>query len=98
MKPVEYRNFTALETSTMFEKSHVLCKKATLITIQRKIEKFDTVEQYTQEGQNTKRRLKLISNSAFFDTLLTKISMGCPDSVLPEPLLKHTQINCLLSN
>ena len=91
IKPVEYRNFTALETSTMFEKTHVLCKKATLITIQRKIEKFYTVEQYTQEDQNTKRRFKLISNSAFFDTLLTKIIlMGCPDSVLPEPLLKPT--------
>ena len=24
--------------------------------------------------------------------------MGCPDSVLPEPLLRHTQVNCLLSN
>ena len=24
--------------------------------------------------------------------------MGCPDSVLPEPLLRHTQVNCLLSD
>ena len=24
--------------------------------------------------------------------------MGCPNSVLPEPLLPHTQMNCLLSN
>ena len=24
--------------------------------------------------------------------------MGCPDSVLPEPLLRHTQVNCLSSN
>ena len=24
--------------------------------------------------------------------------MGSPDSVLPEPLLRHTQVNCLLSN
>ena len=23
--------------------------------------------------------------------------MGCPDSVLPEPLIRHTQKNCLLS-
>ena len=23
--------------------------------------------------------------------------MGCPDSVLPEPLLRYTQVNCLLS-
>ena len=24
--------------------------------------------------------------------------MGCPDSVLPETFLRHTQVNCLLSN
>ena len=24
--------------------------------------------------------------------------MGCPDSVIPEPLLRHAQVNCLLSN
>ena len=24
--------------------------------------------------------------------------MGCPDSVLSEPLLRHTQMNCILSN
>ena len=24
--------------------------------------------------------------------------MGCPDSVLPEPLLRHTQVNYLLSD
>ena len=24
--------------------------------------------------------------------------MGCPDYVLPEPLLRHTRVNCLLSN
>ena len=23
--------------------------------------------------------------------------MGCPESVLPEPLLRHKQVNCLLS-
>ena len=24
--------------------------------------------------------------------------MGCPDSVLPKLLLRHTQVNCLLSD
>ena len=55
-------------------------------------------EQCTQERQNTKWRFKVITNVTIFAALLKNIPMGCPDSVLPEPLLRHTQVNCLLSN
>ena len=80
----------------MFEKLHVICTKADLISIQREFEKFDIVEQCTQERQNTKWRFKLILNVTIFAALLKHIPMGCPDSVLPEPLLRHKQVNCLL--
>ena len=94
----ECRYFYAHENNTLFEKSHLLCTNTDLITIQGKVEKFDLVEQCTQERQNTKWRFKLITNVTFFAALLKNIPMGCPDSVLPEPLLRHTQVNCLLSN
>ena len=55
------------------------------------------MEQCTQERQNTNGRFKLITNVTFFAALLKNIPMGCPDSVLPEPLLKNQSINCLLS-
>ena len=58
----EYRCFYAHESNTFFEKTHLLCTKADLITIQGKVEKFDIVEQCTRERQNTKWRLKLITN------------------------------------
>ena len=58
----EYQYFYAHENNTLFEKSHLLCTKADLITIQGKVEKFDIVEQCTQELQNPKRRFKLITN------------------------------------
>ena len=61
------------------------------------MEKFDIVEQCTQERQNTKWRFKLITNVTFFAALPKNIPMGCPDSVLPEPLLKNHSVNCLLS-
>ena len=80
----EYRYFYAHENNTLFEKSRLLCTKADLITIQGKVEKFDIVEQCTQERQNTKWRFKLITNVKFFAALLKNIPMGCPDSVLPE--------------
>ena len=47
---------------------------------------------------NTKWRFKLITNNTIFAALLKNIPMGCPDSVLPEPLLKNHSVNCLLSN
>ena len=94
----EYCYFFAHENNTLFEKSHLLCTKVDLITLQGKVEKFDIVEQCTQERQNTKWRFKLITNVTIFAALLKNIPMGCPDSVLPEPLLRHTQVNCLLSN
>ena len=82
----------------MFEKSHLLCTKADLVSIQGKDEKFDILEQCTQERQNTKWRFKLITNVTIFAALLQNSPMGCPDSVLHEPLLKNFSVNCLLSN
>ena len=69
-----------------------------MIKIQGKVEKFDVVEQCTRERQNTKWRIKLITNVTIFAALLKNIPMGCPDSVLPELLLKNHPVNCLLSN
>ena len=89
----EYRYFYA----HLFEKSHLLCTKADLKTVHGKVEKFDIVEQCTEEHHNTRWRFNLITNVTIFAALLENIPMGCPDSVLPEPLLRHTQVNCLLS-
>ena len=78
-------------------KSHLLSSKTDLIIIQGKVEKFDIVEQCTQQRQNTKWRFKLILNVSIFAALQKNIPMGCLDSVLPEPLVRHTQVNCLLT-
>ena len=69
----EYRYFYAYENSILFEKSHVLCTKADLISIQGKAENFDNVEQCTQERQNPKWRFKLMNNVTIFAALLKNI-------------------------
>ena len=94
----ENRYFYAHENHTLFKKLHLLCTKADLITIQGKVQMFDIVEQCTQESQNTNWRFKLITNVTIFAALLKKHPNGCPDSVLPEPLLKNHSVNCLLSD
>ena len=72
----DYWYYYAHENNTLFEKSQLLCTKADLITIQGKVEKFDIVEQCTQERQNTKWRFKLITNVTIFAALLKNIPMG----------------------
>ena len=62
------------------------------------MEKYDIVEQCTQERQNTNRRFELITSVTIFPALLKNIPLGCPDSVLPELLLKKHSVICLLSN
>ena len=62
----EYRCFYAHESNSLFEKPQLLCTKANPITTQMKVEKFDIVEQYTQDRQNTRFRFKLITNVTIF--------------------------------
>ena len=50
----DYRYFYAHENNTLFEKSHLLCTKADLITIQGKVEKFNIVEHIFDTKQKTK--------------------------------------------
>ena len=94
----EYRYYYAHENNTLFEKPHLLCTKADLITIQEKVEKFDIVEQCTQERQNTKWGSQVDDKSHYFCCVTKKYPMGCSNSVLPEPLLKNHSVNCLLSD
>ena len=94
----EYWYYYAHENDTLFEKLDFLCTKADLISIQGELEKFDILEQCTQERQNTKWRFKLITNVTIFAALLKNNPIGCPNSVLPEPLLKNHSVNFLMSD
>ena len=71
----EYRQFYAHENNCLFERFHLLCTKADSITIKRKVEKYDIVEQCTQERQNTNWNFKMITNVTIFAALLKNTSM-----------------------
>ena len=88
-----------MQTKTiLFEKLPLLCTNADLITNQGKNGKVNIIEQCTQEHQSTKWRFKLIRNVTVFAALRTNTPMKCPDSVLPETLLRHTKGNSFLSD
>ena len=94
----EYRYFYAHENNTFFEKSHLLCSKGDLVTLQDRVEKMDLMEKCAQERENTKWRFALTTNVTIFCALLKNIPMGCIDAVLPEQLLRQPDVNCLVSN
>ena len=66
----EYRYFYAHEKNTFVEKSHLLCSKGDLVSLQDKVEKMDLVETCAQERENIKWRFALTTNVTIFCALL----------------------------
>ena len=71
----KYRQFYAHKNNCLFEKFHLLCTKADSVTNKRKVEKYDIVEQCTQERQNTNWNFKMFTNITIFAALLKNTSM-----------------------
>ena len=94
----EYRYFYAHENNTFFEKSHLLCSKGDLVSLQDRIEKMDLVKTCAQQREKTKWRFALTTNVTIFCALLKSIPMECIDAVLHEQLLRRSDVNCLVSN
>ena len=84
----EYRCFYAHENNTFFEKSHLLCSKGDLVSLQDRVEKMGLVETCAQESKNTKWRFALNTNVTIFCALLKNIPMGCIDAVFLEQLIR----------
>ena len=56
------------------------------------------IETCAQERANTKWRYALTTNVTVFCALLNNIPMGCLDAVIPEQLLRRSDVNCLVTN
>ena len=94
----EYRYFYAHENNTFFENFYLLCSKGDLVSLQDRVETMDLVETCAQERENTKWRFALTTDLTIFCVLLKDIPLGCIDAVLPEHLLRRSDVSCLVSN
>ena len=94
----DYRYYYPHKNNLLLDRAHLLSNKNDLLNIQSEIGKVNLIETCTQERQNSKWRFDLITNVTIFAALLKNIPLGCLDSVLPEPLLRNPEVNCLLSN
>ena len=59
------------------------------------MKKLDIVDICTRERANTKWKFYKLTNLTILASLLKDVPMGCKDTVLPEPLLKNHNVNCL---
>ena len=59
------------------------------------MQKMDIVDICTRERANTMWKFYKLTNLTIFASLLKDVPMGCKDTILPEPLLKKHNENCL---
>ena len=77
------------------EKSKLVCTPDDITNVKEKLQKVDIADLCTRERANTKWKFFKLTNLTVFAALLKYVPMGCKDSVLPEPLLKNQNLNCL---
>ena len=89
------RYFYADENNTLMERSKLVCTPDNITNLKEKIQKMDILDLCTRERANTKWRFYKLTNLTVFPALLKDVPKGCKDCVLPEPLLKNPNVNCL---
>ena len=89
------RYFYAHENNTPMEWSKLVCTPDDINKLKEKIQKMDIVDLCTRERANTKWKFYKLTNLTVFAALLKDVPMGYKDFVLPEPLLKNQNLNCL---
>ena len=89
------RYFYAHENNTIMETSKLVCTQADLTNLKDRMQKMDIVVVCTRERANTKWNFYKLTNLTIFTSLLKDVPMGCKDTVLPEPLLRNGNVNCL---
>ena len=72
-----------------------MCTQADMTNLKDRMEKMDIVDICTRERSNTKWKFYTLTNLTIFASLLKDVPMGCKDTVLPEPLLRNCNVNCL---
>ena len=89
------RYIYAHENNTIMEKSKLVCAQGDIVNLKEKLEKMDIIDLCTRERANTKWKFYKLTNVTVFAALLKDVPMGCKDTVLPEPLLRNCNVNCL---
>ena len=85
----------AHENNTIMERSKLVCTQADMTNLKGRMQKMDIVDICTQGRANTKWKFHKLTNLTIFASLLKDLPMCCKDTILPDPLLKNYNVNCL---
>ena len=89
------RYFYADENNTIKERAKLVCTQADITNLKDRMQKMDIVDLCTRERSNTKWKFYKLKNLAIFASLLKDVPIGCKDTVLPEPISRDCNVNCL---
>ena len=89
------RYFYAHENNTILDRSKLVCTQANMTNLKNRMHKMDNVDICTRERDNTKWKFHKLTNLTNFASLIRDVPMGCKDTVLPEPLVRNCNVNCL---
>ena len=89
------RYFYAHENNTIMERAKLVCTQFDMTNLKKRMQKMDIVDICDRERANTKWKFYKLTNLTIFASLLKDVPMGCKPTVLPEPLLKNHNVNCL---
>ena len=78
------------------ERSKPVCTQAEMTNLKDRMQKLDIFDICTRERATTKWKFYKLTNVTIFASLLKDVPMGCKDTVVPEPLLKNHNVNCLM--
>ena len=66
-----------------------------MTNLKYRMQKMDIFDICTRERAKTKWKLYKFTNLTIFASLLKDVPMGCKDTILPEPLLRNGNVNCV---
>ena len=89
------RYFYDHENNNIMERSKLVCTQADINNLKDRMQKKDIVDICTRQRSNTKWKFNKLTNLTIFASLLKGVPVGCKDTVIPEPLLKNHNVNCL---
>ena len=89
------RYFYAHENKKVMERSKLVCTPADMANLKHRMQKMNIVGICTRERSSTKWKFYKLTNLTNFASLLKDVPMGGKYTVLPEPLLRNCNVNCL---
>ena len=90
-----YRYFNAHENNTIMVRAKLVCTQADKTILKDRMQKLDNVDICSRETATTNWKFFELTNLTNFASLLKVVHLGYKDRVLPEPLLKNHNVNCL---